>query len=219
MPRIFRLLPEQGVLHVLTRGNNRQRVFHGREDFERYLYYLKLYKEEHKFRLYHYCLMPNHVHLLIETSQQTHLSKLMKQLNLAYFYHYRKKYKHWGHLWQGRYISLIIDRDEYLIRCGRYIEKNPVRARIVDRLEDYPWTSYRYYAIGEEQGLIDQDPVYENLGNDSGERRRNYREVSEEEIDLRKRYLGSEGFIKEMEERFGIKNLENKRGRPKKENK
>jgi len=143
----------------------------------------------------------------------------MKQLNLAYLYHYRKKYKYWGHLWQGRYKSLIVARDEYLIKCGRYIEENPVRAKIVKRSEDYPWSSYRYYAFGEEEGLIDKDPLYDSLGKDLNERRKKYREAFEEEIDLTKRYLGSAEFIKEMERKFGIKNLRNKRGRPQKENK
>lgn len=217
MPRIFRLLPEEGVLHILTRGNNRQRVFHDEEDYRKYLYCLKLYKEEHKFQLYHYCLMPNHVHLLLETSRKTILSKLMKQLNLSYLYHYRKRYKYWGHLWQGRYKSLIVARDEYLINCGRYIEGNPVRAKMVKKPEDYPWSSYRYYAFGAGEGLIDCDPLYENLGKDLIERRKKYQEATEGEIDLTNRYLGNEGFTKEMEERFGIRNLQNRRGRPSKE--
>jgi len=219
MPRIFRLLPEQGVLHILTRGNNRQKVFHNEEDYRRYLYYLKLYKEEHKFQLYHYCLMPNHVHLLIETSQKTILSKLMKQLNLAYFYYYRKRYKYWGHLWQGRYKSLIVARDEYLIKCGRYIEGNPVRAKMVKKPEDYPWSSYKYYVFGGDKGLTDQDPLYESLGKDLSERRKKYQEAIEEEINLTNRYLGSKEFIKGMEKKFGIDNLQNQRGRPRKENK
>ncbi len=97
MPRIFRILPEKGVFHILTRGNNRQKIFKDDTDYKRYLSLLEFYKQEHKFLLYHYCLMSNHVHLIIETTPKTSLAKLMKQVNLAYLYHFRKRYSYYGH--------------------------------------------------------------------------------------------------------------------------
>lgn len=221
MPRIFRLLPETAVLHILTRGNNRQQVFKDERDYQYYLRLLKLYKEEHRFLLYHYCLMPNHVHLILETTLLTNLSKLMKQINLAYLYHFRKRYQYWGHFWQGRFKSLLIDRDEYLIACGRYIESNPVRAKMVTACANYPWSSYKFYASGRKDGLIDIDPLYQDMGKTDKERQLHYRQSLDEENkpNFNLRFLGSPYFIEQMEERFGVKNLKNRRGRPIKANK
>ncbi len=216
MPRIFRILPEEGVLHILTRGNNRQEVFQDNADYKHYLHFLKFYKEEHNFFLYHYCLMPNHVHLIIETTQRTILAKLMKQINLAYLYHYKKRYSYFGHLWQGRYKSLIIDKDEYLITCGRYIELNPVRAKLVEDPKDYKWSSYNAYAYGKMDGITDMDLLYDSLGKTHEERQESYRlPIQEETVNLNLRFLGSKRFINKMEEKFGVDNLKAKRGRPK----
>ena len=217
MPRIFRILPETGIFHILTRGNNRQTIFKDDKDFIYYRYLLNLYKEEHKFLLYHYCFMSNHIHLILETTDKTNLSKLMKQLNLSYMHHFRRKYKYWGHFWQGRFKSLLIDRDEYLITCGRYIENNPVRAKMVGRPEDYQWSSYKVYAKGAKDNLIDIDPLYGNLGKTTKQRQDNYQNYFKEErqdINFNLRFLGSESFVNRMEEYFGVTNLRNKRGRP-----
>ena len=216
MPRIFRIIPEEGVFHILTRGNNRQEVFHDAVDFRRYIDFLKDYKEEHKFLLYHWCLMPNHVHLIIEITSKTDLAKLMKQINLAYLYHYKKRYSYSGHLWQGRYKSLIIDKDEYLITCGRYIELNPVRAKLAKDPKDYQWSNYNVYAYGRKDDITDIDPLYSGLGRNDKERQKNYRlPIQEEAFNFNTRFLGSESFIRKMENRFGVENLKNKRGRPK----
>ena len=221
MPRIFRLLSETGVFHILTRGNNRQKVFRDRKDYQHYLHLLKLCKEEHRFLLYHYCLMPNHVHLILETTPKTNLSKLMKQINLRYASHFRRRNRYWGHLWQGRFKSLLIERDRYLIACGRYIESNPVRAKIVDNPGDYPWSTYKFYAYGGGDDLVDIDPLYQELGKTEKERQLSYRGAFKGEScpNLNVRFLGSDSFIKEMEARFGVKNLKNRKGRPLKVNK
>ena len=161
--------------------------------------------------------MPNHVHLIVEITSKTDLAKLMKQINLAYLYHYKKIYSYSGHLWQGRYKSLIIDKDEYLITCGRYIELNPVRARLVKDPKDYKWSSYNVYAYGRKDDITDIDPLYLGLGKNDKERQKNYRlPIQEEAFNLNTRFLGSESFIHKMENRFGVENLKNKRGRPKK---
>ena len=143
----------------------------------------------------------------------------MKQIGLSYLYHYRKRYSYFGHFWQGRYKSLIIDKDEYLITCGRYIELNPIRAKMVNNPKDYRWSSYNIYAYGKKDGMTDIDPLYANLGKTKEERQRNYKTTLQEEaeiLNLNTRFLGSESFIRAMEERFDIKNLLNRRGRPKK---
>src|SRR3989339_104227 len=207
MPRGARILPEIGVLHIITRGNNRQKVFKDDADYKKYLWLLGLYKEEHGFKLYHYCLMSNHVHLIIETSRKTNLPKMMKQINLSYMHHFRKKYKYFGHFWQDRYKSLLIEKDSYLLSCGKYIELNPVRARIVSRPDEYRWHSYNVYSGMGEDKLIAFDPVYESLGKTQNERAEKYKELTCENINLNSRFIGSESFVKDQEEKFGVRNI------------
>ena len=156
MPRTARIAPSEYVYHVLTRGNNRQDVFKDESDFNKYLEILLRYKEKYHFKLYHYVLMTNHVHLVMEpTEKGGRLSEIMKGINLSYAQHYKRKYNHTGHFWQDRYKSIIISKDEYLLACGSYIELNPVRAKIVDDPMDYRWCSYRVYAYGKKDIIVD----------------------------------------------------------------
>jgi len=183
---------------------------------------LKKYKEEHGYLLYHYCLMPNHIHLIIEPTLSTDLSRLMKQINLSYYNYYRNKYKHWGHFWQDRYKSLLISKDEYLITCGRYIENNPVKAKMVKNPKDYLWSSYNAYAYGKKNELIDTDPLYQELGKTESERQSSYRKYANDSsgivknISFNRLFLGPETFIKKMEKKFNVTNIRKNRGRPKK---
>lgn len=219
MPQIFRILPEEGVLHTLTRGNNRQQVFKESHDYKAYLKFLKKYKRDNKISIYHYCLMPNHTHLIVAISQESTLSRFMKQLNLAYLHHYKKRYKYVGHLWQGRYKSLIISEDEYLITCGRYIELNPVRAGIVEDPKDYEYSSYHAYAYGRRDEIVEFNPMYSELGQTAKERQLNYRkdikeEADSQDVNLNARFIGSDTFVEEMEDKFQVSNVRLERGRP-----
>jgi putative transposase len=160
-------------------------------------------------------------HLILETTPKTNLSKLMKQINLRYAFHFRRRNRYFGHLWQGRFKSLLIERDRYLMECGRYIERNPVRAKIVDNPGDYPWSTYKFYAHGKGDDLVDIDPLYQELGKTEKKSQLSYRGAFKGESwpNLNVRFLGSDSFIKEMEAKFGVKNLKNRRGRPVKVNK
>jgi putative transposase len=221
MPQIFRILPEEGVIHILTRGNNRQRVFHDDKDYKVYLNTVRQYKPENKIRFYHYCLMPNHVHLIVEITHESNLSRFMKQLNLGYMFYYKKRYSYNGHLWQGRYKSLIISRDEYLMACARYIELNPVKAGIVKNPKEYQYSSYNTYAYGENNDIINYNPIYLEWGKTSKERQLRYREDIGEglkrlAINLNASFIGSKEFIAGMEDKFKVYNIMFHRGRPKK---
>lgn len=221
MPRIFRVLPEEGALHILTRGNNRQSVFEDDTDYKTYLNFLKTYKQQNNILLYHYCIMPNHAHLIVGLTPKSNLAKFMKQINLAYLYHYKKKYNYYGHLWQGRYKSLIISRDEYLIACGRYIELNPIKARLVKQPKEYIWSSYNAYAYGARDALVDYNPIYLDWGKSDKDRQKNYQQDLREEskrINFNARFLGSDEFIRKMEEEFQVSNIRSNRGRPKRDN-
>lgn len=223
MPRTARVAPSEHVYHVLTRGNNRQNVFEDEEDFRKYLELLLRYKEKYQFKLYHYVLMTNHVHLVIEPSEGGGtLSEVMKGINLAYARHYKRKYSHTGHFWQDRYKSIIISKDEYLLACGSYVELNPVRAKMVEDPKDYAWSSYRAYAYGRRDVLVDEHPVYLQLSGNEGERKRKYREfvrgmlkekeAMKGEMDRRIVY-GSESFVQEMTTAYKISEKIKRMGR------
>jgi len=222
MPRVARIYTEEGIFHILTRGNNKQWVFKNEADFKIYRKTLKSLKKEQPFKLYHWCLMPNHVHMIIETNKKTELSKMMKRLNLFYYNHYKRKYGYAGHFWQDRFKSLLIEKEDYLLACGIYIERNPVKAKIVRSVKDYAHSSYNYYAHGKEDSLTDRNPLYDELGHNDKERQGEYRKLTldkEKEINsatFNQLFLGTKEFVKRMENKFKVKNIRLKKGRPKK---
>jgi len=161
----------------MTRGNNKNIVFRVAKDYERYLELLARFKRELAFDLYHYCLMPNHVHLLVRTTQAQDFSLFMKKINLSYFRYYKQKYQWVGHFWQDRYKSQPVGKDDYFIQCGKYIELNPVRAGLVEDPGDYQFSSYRYYCQGQLNPLLTNDIFYDQLGVSAAEKREAYRRL------------------------------------------
>ncbi len=182
MPKEPRFLLSKSYYHVTTRGNNKNIVFKEEDDCFYYLNLIKKYKKEHPFDIYHYCLMSNHTHFLIRTGNAFSFSVFMKKINLAYYHYFKKKYGWTGHLWQGRYNSQPVGKDEYFLQCGKYIELNPVRAKIVKDPEDYPYSSYNYYVKGQEDEIVTEDFFYEYLGSNKKERQEKYKEVLIDEI-------------------------------------
>lgn len=174
MPRPPRLLLPKSFYHVMTRGNNKKQVFRSDADYQYYLARLSLYKNQHPFDLYHYCLMPNHTHFLIQTKNAFDFAQFMKKLNLSYFHYYRGKYGWVGHFWQDRYRSQPVGKDAYLIQCGKYIELNPVRQGLVKAPEEYRYSSHGYYQAGEPNNLITADIFYKSLGRSALERQKEY---------------------------------------------
>jgi putative transposase len=227
MPRIARIAPRDNIFHILTRGNNRQDVFRDEIDCEKYLEILDRYKEKYQFKLYHYVLMRNHVHLVIEPQEEGgSLAEIMKGINLSYAQHYKRKYDHVGHFWQDRFKSILISRDQYLLGCGSYVELNPVRAGLVQDPGDYRWSSYGAYAYGRKDSLVDQDPIYWELSKDESNRRREYREfvkgmlrskdAMKGEMERRVIY-GSEVFVGKLNKAYEMEEMIKAVGRPKKE--
>lgn len=167
--------------------------------------------------------MTNHVHLVIEPAEDGgSLSEIMKGINLAYAQHYKRKYSHTGHFWQDRYRSIIISKDEYLLACGSYVELNPVRAKMVDEPAKYLWSSYRVYAYGKRDIIVDEHPVYLQLSEDEGERKKKYKEfvrvmLKEKEAmkgEMNRRVVyGSAGFTGEMTEKYKIQEMIKLKGR------
>jgi putative transposase len=223
MPRTARIAPRDYVYHVLTRGNNKQNIFKDKEDFTKYIEILKQYKEKYKFKLYHYVLMTNHVHLVMEvTGEGGELSQIMKGINLSYAQYFKTKYRYTGNFWQDRFKSILISKDEYLLACGSYVELNPVRARMVKEPKEYQWSSYKANAYGSRDDLLDDHIIYNNLFHDQ-DVRREYRkfvlqmmqknEAMRGEMDRRTIY-GSGEFIKQVNKRYKIDAVIRQRGRP-----
>lgn len=150
-----RVLVENAYYHVMTRGNQKQVVFQEGADYEKYFGLLKHYKRKYKFNLYAWCLMPNHVHLILEVTKPKELARIMQGLNIAYTRWFNRKYGKVGHLWQGRFKSLVIQKDNYVLDCINYVEMNPLRARITQTPLEYPWSSYKARTAGAKENLLD----------------------------------------------------------------
>lgn len=174
MPRAKRIVPENAALHVISRGNNQNVVFHSDNDKLRYYTLLGKLKDENKIDIFHYCLMNTHVHIILNLNPSSTLSRFMKQLNLMYFYYYRKMYGYSGHFWQDRFKSYIIEMDSYLLQCGKYIELNPVRAGMVNHPEKYLFSSYNCYANNKLDKLITLSPAYLGLSDSAQIRQEQY---------------------------------------------
>jgi putative transposase len=130
--------------HVTSRGNEQKDIFKSRRDREKFLTYLQSSVERYGARIYAFCLMTNHYHLLIETPKGN-LSQIMRHINGAYTTYFNVKRKRFGHLFQGRYKAIIVEVDEYALELSRYLHLNPVRAGMVKKPQDYEWSSYRCY--------------------------------------------------------------------------
>jgi len=182
MPRIARQLADESCYHVLTRGNNRAAVFHEPADYQRYGQLLLEYFSNNSVQLYHYCLMTNHVHLLVAAETGVGLRQAMQGLNLRYALAYKRKYGHTGHFWQDRFRSLLISDDSYLLTCGAYVDLNPVRARMVKEPQDYPWSSARAYLQGTYDPLLAPSPAYLALGRTNSDRQACYQRFLTEQL-------------------------------------
>jgi len=177
MPRHPRFLPPGNYFHIMNRGNNGACIFTCDTDFRFYLTKLADLKAEHPFDLYHYCLMGTHLHMLVKIEKESDFSNFSKRLNLSYASYYQRNYGLTGHFWQGRYKSQLISDDPYFIQCGKYIELNPVKAGIVEKPEDYSWSSYRYYAMSEKNDLLTQDIFYKEFGSDTKSRQNAFKDL------------------------------------------
>ena len=145
MPRIGRAILQYYPHHVVQRGHNRQVVFVETGDYERYLETLAQFKDVYGVKVYAFCLMTNHVHLLVAPEEIAGLGQLMKRLAGRQTRYHNRLEGRTGTLWESRYKSSPVDTDEYLLACTRYIELNPVRARMVATPRDYRWSSCHYH--------------------------------------------------------------------------
>ncbi len=162
MGRLTRELYLSAVYHVYNRGNNRTKVFGDEEDKELFLRLLNRYRERFMFKIFAICLMENHYHMILETNKKHNISRVMHGVALAYSTKYRKKYRYVGHLWQSRFKSRVIEREEYFFECVEYIHQNPVKAKLVESPEDYRYSSASVFA-GQSQ-LVSEQLMIDGFG-------------------------------------------------------
>src|SRR5262245_30399609 len=225
MSRLGRyFLPDQPQ-HLIQRGNNRGTVFFSPDDRQQYLDWLREAAADYGCRIHAYVLMTNHVHLLVTPAREHSLPRMMQTLGRRYVRYVNAGLRRTGTLWEGRYRAAPIDSDAYFLACCRYIELNPVRARMVPHPGDYPWSSYHAHASGTEDALISDHAVYNALGRNPAGRQARYRELfgsqlSEEFVDaLRKATkggwaLGDDRFKQQIAKAIGRRAGAMPKGRP-----
>ncbi|MDA8169750.1 MAG: transposase [Nitrospiraceae bacterium] len=221
MPRIARAVAIGYPHHIVQRGNNRQSVFFEEADRDVYFSLLKKYSDKWRSSILAYCLMTNHVHLLVTPKADESLFKMMQGITLCYTQYVNRTYNQTGRLWESRYHSCIVDKEDYLWSVARYIEQNPVRAKMVRKAELYPYSSAEAHILGVRNDLLG-DELF------SDQQRRDYiafvrekipeREINELKYHTRTgRPYGREGFLSKMEKRLDRKLSVMRPGRPKKD--
>lgn len=226
MPRPSRIVVADYPHHIIQRGHNRGVVFASDEDYLYYLENLKEWKEKLGCKVYAYCFMTNHVHLIVEPAKnEKNLALLIKRVAGRQTRYVNKLEKRTGSLWEGRYKSSIISSNEYLLACCRYVELNPVRAGMVADPVEYSWSSFGRRVGVVPQDWLDFDPYFIGLDTDVAIRSRKYAEwvkgaVPEEELDLirksiqRGQLTGSSRFVDEIEQKTNRRVEFRGQGRP-----
>jgi putative transposase len=226
MPRKARVVLPNYPHHVVQRGHNRRAVFIEEADYQYYLENLAEWKTTLGCKVYGYCLMTNHVHLIVNPGEQPEsLGLLVKRLAGRQTRLVNRVERRTGSLWDGRYKSSAIETDSYLMTCCRYVELNPVRAGMVSYPADYCWSSYRRKVGLEQMDWLDIDPCFAGLAETLNDRQKAYaafvaRGMSERELVFirqaiqRCQLTGSNRFIDEVEERFGHRLEFRGQGRP-----
>lgn len=224
MPRRARQYIPQLPYHIVQRGNNREVCF---IEPENYQFYLELWQElsiKFQVAVHAYCLMTNHIHFLATLATENSISNTMKMVGSRYAQYINKKYKRTGTLWEGRHKSSLIQSEKYLLACYKYIELNPVRAGMVERPEEYRWSSYGANAWGDLSWVTPHNE-YMCLGSEVSARAQAYRELfcyqlnDVDLLNIRKsthycQPLGDEKFAELIQQKYGIQVGQMCQGRP-----
>jgi putative transposase len=162
------------VFHVYNRSNNRVSIFSTEADCRRFVDLLRTYRTRFFLNIYHWCIMRTHYHLLLEVAEPGKISSIMAGLGRAYCHYHHKIHGTSGFLWQGRFGLQAIHKEQYLLACGRYIERNPVRANIVEHADLYRFSSAAFYCLGARDDITSEDPTYARFGLNPIQRRAGY---------------------------------------------
>lgn len=229
MTRLPRVCLPGIPLHLIQRGNNRQACFASQDNFAVYASWLQEYAARYRVDVHAWVFMTNHVHLLVTPYTASGVSKMMQSLGQRYVRYFNHTYRRTGTLWEGRYKSCVVDAENYLLACQRYIELNPVRAGMVESQADYIWSSYQANGLGKDIGIHTPHPVYLRLGHDAPVRERAYRDLLKVHVDIHDDVMireatnkglsvGSERFKQKIERLSGLRVTEKRKG-PKPKNK
>ncbi|MGD2100533.1 MAG: transposase [Desulfobacterales bacterium] len=212
MARPLRITYPGAFYHVTSRGNEKKPIFKSLSDREKFLFYLESATRRYEAIIHAYCLMGNHYHLLLETPSGN-LSQIMHHINGAYTTYFNTKRQRAGHLLQGRFKAILVDMDEYSKELSRYIHLNPIRAKIVDKLQHYRWSSYLDY-IGKRKppAWLERDFILGYFGKKTSIAEKNYREFIDTKLGQKcnspltdvvgSAVLGSADFVSEIKKRF-----------------
>ena len=218
MARIARVVAEHYPHHITQRGNRRQDTFFCDDDYRYYIRLMSEWCDKCGVKIWAYCLMPNHVHLVAVPESEDGLRRAIGEAHRRYTRHINFREQWRGHLWQGRFASFLMD-GQYLLTATRYIELNPVKAGLVSIPEEYPWSSARAHIKGENDDLVKVKPLLRMV--DDWQQFLSV-DVSDEEYELLQRHertgrpLGSKNFIERLENKLSRILTPQKGGRPKK---
>lgn len=182
MPRSPRIYAPGLIYHLFSRGNNREPVFFETSDYQRFLTNLERFRSPLKYTLYAYSLLPNHFHLLLKVGE-VHISKIMQRIMTAYTMYINKKHDRVGHIFQGRFGSIIVEKETYLLAVQRYIHLNPVRAGLAGDPKLYPWSSFkRYFLPNRELPQINTQEILEMFSQNTSKQLKLFHEFTLEGI-------------------------------------
>ena len=193
--------------HIMNRGILGQDIFHDTQDVDSFIESVAVYIRRFEISVYHWCIMHNHYHLILKLNDYRILSKIAGGLQQIYARKYHKRYNTAGRFFQNRFKSQAIEQSSYLLACGRYVERNPVRAGLVAAPWEWPWSSARFYALGNEDPIITEDPELRGMGLAGPGGRMAYREwlMDDEKATSEEKYfrrnadvVGSDGFLRSM---------------------
>lgn len=201
--------------HVIQRGNNKSDCFNDESDFVAYSGILRESAAKSGCKIHSWTFMTNHVHLLATPDDKYGISKMMQFLGSSYVPYFNKKYDRTGTLWEGRFRSVIVDTDDYFFKVQRYIELNPVRAKMVSDPAEYTWSSYHHNALGKLSTLVTEHPLYLSLGDTPEQRQSAYRNMFGSDISpqdsefIRKMTnrgdpIGNKSFVNQVESMTGV---------------
>ena len=225
MARLPRLTVTDYPHHVILRGNNRQPIFLDTEDYQRMLALLEQHAKEQGVEVHAYVLMTNHLHLLVTPRRERALPLMMQAVGRSYVRTFNQRHGRTGTLWEGRYRSTLIQTERYLLACMVYIDLNPVRAGMVGRPEDHPWSSYAHYLGQRQDRLITPHPMYWTLGNTPFAREAAYASLVHEGLSMEQQRvltdsalsgwaLGESAFVANLQKKTTRRVVKGRAGRP-----
>ncbi len=183
MPRKPRMYLPDIACHVIQRGNNREASFYSDQDYQYYLECLYDASQKYGVLVHAYVLMTNHVHMLLTPVKKDSISLTMQSIGRRYVQYINKEYRRTGTLWESRHKASLVDQDNYLLKCMRYIELNPVRANMVKHPASYRWSSYQCNGNNGYNKLISHHDIYKSLGGKPEVRTQVYRSLFENKLD------------------------------------